>query len=167
MLQRRKRIIGAEEIPLLSSLLVMVLLCPSPTCTLCGRSSKLRSSSLVLGVLMAPGLPGNVIVSVQVQDVLDGPFQVLCALCCLVEGHITCKWSTSLANIQTTSCLEQQKSCQESRAPGVVLCIESRCGTLPDQNAIPLCGPVMVQDSCGQGTRQSCVRRLAPSGTWS
>ncbi len=55
-----------------------------PTCAVWGKPSKLGPASPVLGVLAAPDLGSNIIVSVPIQDVLDGPFEMLCALCCLV-----------------------------------------------------------------------------------
>ena len=61
--------------------------------------SRLESSLPVLGLLAAPDLRGNVIVSVPVQHTLYGPSQVLTAICCLVEGHILCKRSRSLSLI--------------------------------------------------------------------
>ncbi len=86
--------------------------------------SRLESSLPVLGVLAAPGLRGNVIVSVPVQDVLDGPSQVLCALCCLVEGHITLQTEQeSMALIRTTSCSRNQQKWMPGKPCAMAWCL--------------------------------------------
>lgn len=67
-----------------------------PTCALRGGLRKLRLTSPVLVVLAAPDLRSYVLVSVPVQNILDGPFQMLPAFCCPIEGHILCRLSMSI-----------------------------------------------------------------------
>ena len=75
------------------------LCCIARACAVGGIRVGQGPAWLAVRALAAPNLCSYVVVSVPVQDILDGALQVIPALCCPVKGHISCTTSSLPSHI--------------------------------------------------------------------